>query len=388
MFKRTLGIAAFCGLAATAALAGESRPVRLVTYFMVPGGDDHAGLRTLATQYDAVILHEWSAGKLAEFRQANPQLVCLLYKSGMGLHVRNDVESVEFYDNVINNTSLNSSSWFQTDSQGNRISWDWDGNGTVDAYAMRPESTGWQQFFAQKVITDSLEQGWDGVFADDLWTYRGVYGAPSPYSSDAQLQQAMVQFLRYQQNTLHQYGLWFTGNIGWFTVNNVPVWQDYMAHMDAGMQEKFSPEDPYQWYTQMNELTQAMSRRHHMICIRYGAHDNMRRALYSFCNALLVTDGSRLYYGYIPTTGSSRQPPYYSWYDRASLLGRPMGPLTVNFSQNYGHRRFLNGHVYVNPTSATKTIPLPAGVWYNQSGQPVTSVTLAPYSGDFVLNRP
>lgn len=385
MLRQLLGIAVFCGVA-TSLPAADGRPVNLVTYFLAPRENDQEGLVQLATQYDAVILHEWSADKLPLLRSINPEIICLLYKSGMGLHLRNDVESVDLYANHA--TVPEHDSWFQTDSSGNRIFWDHNSDGILDNVAMRPENPDWQRFWYERALEDVIAQGWDGVLADDLWCYLGVYGTPAGYPSNAALQDAVTQFLEAQARAFHSRGLYFCGNIGWWTVDDHPVYLDYMAHMDAGMQEKFSPDSQYQWFFQMQELQTAISNGHYTALIRYGEHSDTRRALYSFCNALLVTDGRHVYYGYLNPQDPSSRPPYYPWYDRSTRLGRPTGDYVIDYRNRTASRAFTGGLVYVNPGSTTRTVTLPAGTWYNRDGQVVTALTLGAFSGDFVCNRP
>lgn len=384
MFKRLLVIAVFCGVVSTA-WAADGRPVRLMTYFVIPDGTDHEGLQQLATQYDAVIVHEWSASKLPELRAANPQIICLLYKDAMAVHLRNSTEGVCQYDEI---SGPENEDWFLHNDQGERIFFDWDNNGTLDNAAMNPANQEWQQFFATSAITDALEQGWDGIFLDDLWTYNGVYGADQGFDTDEELQDAICSFLDYQLAACHSYGIWLTGNIGWWTVEGNDVWRDYITRMDAGMQEKFSRESVYQWYDQLQELSQSIGGRNYTILCTWGDLDDLRKALFSFCNALLVADGQRVYYGYGSYTSGTRQPPYYPWYDRQTDLGRPVSEVELDFTRRIAHRAYLHGHVYVNPETDTETITLPAGDWYDIEGNPVSSITLGAYSGSFVCDRP
>jgi hypothetical protein len=386
MFKRLLAIAVFCGVATTG-LASNGRPVNLVTLFLAPPYTDHEGLRQLATQYDAVILHEWSADKLPELRAANPQIICLLYKNGMGLHMRNNVESVDVYANHGNDPT--EADWFQTDSSGQRITWDYNADGIMDYYACRPDNTDWQQYWAEEALQAVISEGWDGVFADDLWTYTGVYGAPAGYPSNAALEDAVTTFLTAQNKAFRSHGLYLTGNIGWWRVDDRLVWRDYMSQMDAGCQEKFSPDEVHLWLNQMADLAQAMAERRHVILIRWGYHDDLRRALYSYCNALLITDGRRVWYGYLNPNDPSGMPPYYPWYDRSTDLGRPVGTYVIDYDNRISYRAYEHGWVYVNPDVKARTVTLPTGTtWYNRDGQPVTTLSLSPYTGDFVCDRP
>lgn len=385
MFKRLLGIAVFYGVA-TVCLAGN-RPVNLITYMDAPDANDHEGLRQLATQYDAVILHEWSAGKLDELRTYNPRLICLLYKSGMGLSLRNNVESVDVYSNHATNPDHDD--WFQTNPQtGERVFWDYNLDGTLDNAACRPDNPEWQQYWSERVISDLQAQGWDGVFADDGWVRLGIYGCEPGYTSDAALQAAVASFQRHQMTEMHRRGFLFTGNIGSWTPDGVDVWRDYMANMDAGMEEHFSPDNMYTWLDQMQTIRDAINARQHVIAIRYASHTDMRAALYSYCNALLVTDGQRLWYGFMPPDNPTRQPPYYEWYDQSANLGTALGDFTIDYNQRIATRQFSNGYVVVNPTWVAKTVQLPDGNWYDREGNLVTSVSLGAYTGEYFFARP
>jgi hypothetical protein len=98
---------------------------------------------------------------------------------------------------------------------------------------------------------------------------------------------------------------------------------------------------------------------------------------YSLASFLLGTNGKSYYQFRITGTVPMTPSPWDS-----APVGSPTGAYFKNASGAY-ERDFSSGKALVNPTTATVTVPL-GGTYYTLNRQQVTSVTLAPNTGEVV----
>ncbi|MCE7975555.1 MAG: hypothetical protein DYG92_14740 [Leptolyngbya sp. PLA1] len=377
--------------------AGQN--VLLMDYLRAPAPEDTAGLRTLAQNFDLLVLHEWHAPKIATFRQHNPDIVVLLYKT-RGFAFTNTQEAVENYNNVKQHDFV-----FMHDAGGAHIAWDWNGDGRLEAASPRPEVAAYQSYYYDRALASVAAGGFDGLLIDDLWTYEGVYGTPDvvEYSNagnfDA-LQAAMTSYLAAGLQRTRASGLYLAGNIGWWqqpTGAGGRAGRRYMEQLDFAMQEKFFISHTTRWNTgnawfpEINNLIREMRETGNaLICHSRGDTNDRQAMLYALGCYLSITDrDGRAVFSYLDERSSSRIPPIFAEYELAERLGRPLYDVRWHSTRLCGYRQFANGYVVVNPNSTARTVPELAGL-YDLGGVRVPSAgyTFPAYSAMLFFYSP
>ncbi|MBN1475208.1 hypothetical protein JXA47_00495 [Candidatus Sumerlaeota bacterium] len=351
--------------------AGQN--VLLADYLRAPTIDDQTGLRRLAENFDLLVLHEWHSSKIPLFRQTNPDIVILLYKT-RGLMLSDSQEGVENYNNVKQYDFA-----FMHDASGNHIFWDWNLDGRMDVASPRPEVVAYQDFFYDRALASVSQGGFDGLLIDDVWSSEGVQNTPdaieySNANNSEALQAAMTSYLAAGYQRTRTTGQLLAANIGWWqqlTASGGRTGRRYMEQLDIAMQEKFFVNytthwnTGESWFTEINALIRDMRETGRtLICHTRGDTADQLTMLYALGSYLCLTDrDGRAALSHLDQRSSSRIPPIYPEYDLAEELGAPVYDVRWHSGHGCGYRRFANGYVVVNPNSTSRTIPELAGLY-------------------------
>jgi hypothetical protein len=244
--------------------------------------------------------------------------------------------------------------WFLRDINGRVIRYD-----QSQYVFMDPANTEWQAYFLEKVRGFQKDEGWSGVFLDNvdggLGRFDNMQVLLANYSDDTSYQQAIKGFLHYL------YTNYFTPS-GKLLYANIPyledqdVWLSYLENLDGAMLEAFAVDWDYgylgtsDWLNQLElaEKTQAQGKR--IILVAQGDINNEQRMQFGLASFLLANNGLA-YFRYSNDT-AYRDLWWYSLYD--TNLGQPIGPRYLEGKQWV--RNFQNGYVMVNPVDHTSEI--------------------------------
>ncbi|MHC1784243.1 MAG: putative glycoside hydrolase [Anaerolineaceae bacterium] len=245
--------------------------------------------------------------------------------------------------------------WFLLDVSGNRIHDDYDYGDGKYLYLMDPGSDGWREFWLDRTKRLIEEQGWDGVFMDNmdggLSRYQRINQVPAKYPDDNSMQEAYNGFAAYVYSSYFQpNGKRLIANITEFNWRDTG-WMRYLDNLDGMMDEGFGVdwESGYfsreHWEFQLNNLESLQNNGKEILYISQGASDDQARQEFAFATYMLVANGvSSFRY---TQAGSYIQPWIYDNY--ALVLGSPLG--TRYQDGDNWVRDFANGKVIVNPDS-------------------------------------
>lgn len=266
---------------------------------------------------------------------------------------------VGWYDNDICWIRDNHPDWFLRDGNGNLLYW----NSFV---MMDPGNAGYRQWWLARA-KGSMQQGWDGVFIDNMATKFGVHGTNfvklRKYSTYKAYQDAVVGFLSYARNNyFRSANKKLYANISVRSGDN-PVYLRYMDQMDGSMDEfwAYSRGGWYstnEWMFHLDRAAAAVKKGKNVILVAQGARTDMNRQLFGYASYLLVASPTT-FFRYTSDSGGYSEMWTYNNYQ--VKLGIPKGSYTR--SGNTWTRNFANGKVTVNPETRKASI-----VIYNASG--------------------
>ena len=248
--------------------------------------------------------------------------------------------------------------WFLRNSAGGRQT-KWFGSQHVSY--MDPASPGWQNWFAQRLVTYNTAHGWDGVFLDNVelsLTKRQREGlVPAAHPTDQAWQNAMVSFLGHVRSVLGARGQMVWGNaIEWN--GGQAVLDRYAGQLDGMMSESFGtdwhgrPRLGSSWEKEIGRTERLSALGDHSLVVAQGGRNDSAAFRYAYASYLLVA-GPTVSFRY------AHHSAYHQawWYDSYELgLGQPTGP---RYRQGVGWRRdFQHGSVTVDPQQGTASISL------------------------------
>jgi putative glycosyl hydrolase-like family 15 (GHL15) protein len=333
-----------------------------------------------ADRHGYVILQAWQHDRLRALKQANPGVKVLVYKD-LAFATDSASDSGQIAAGVsADEANRDHPDWFLRNTDGNRFTsesygWQW---------AMDVGSAAYQRRWAANVVRELREDGWDGVFIDDVnATFRYHYEPRriAKYPTDEAYQAAVRSALASVGPRIQGAGKLAIANIGsWAGFYETGV--DWLRFLDGAMDEQFLKwgthrdvgYDPHVWRTQVNELKAAEKMGKDFIGVTHSAPGDKRAALYGYATMLLASDGRHAHFALASDYTHETWFPEYD-YD----LGRPLGPARRGDDGVY-RRRFQRGLVVVNPTASSKRVALKGH--YGGSGVARASATrMRPTSG-------
>ncbi len=259
-----------------------------------------------------------------------------------------------WFPNDICDIRDNHPDWFLRGEDGQLLYWG-------DDLIMDPGSVGWRNFFIQRVST-SLNDGWDGIFIDNLATrfglHNGIPTALQKYPTDKSYQDAVVNFLLVvNRDLLEPRNKLFFSNFS-VVFGDTDVYLRYMQHMD-GSQDEFwawKRNDPYTvraWEERFLRAAEALKRNKTVMFVSQGVKNDYNRQQFTFASYLLLAS-DKTFFRYSKDTNYGDV-----WlYDNYKLkLGEPLAQYKKKPSGVYV-RKFENGKVKVWPGEQRSKIKL------------------------------
>lgn len=244
--------------------------------------------------------------------------------------------------------------WFLQDINGREIRYD-----QSQYVLMDPGNPEWQAYFLDKVQGFQKDNGWAGVFLDNVDGGLGRFDSMNlllaAYPDDASYQAAVKQFLGYLYASYFKpSGKLLYANIPYLEDEN--AWLDYLNYLDGAMLENFAadwqsgylPEQDWLNQLELVEKTQALGKG--IILVTQGNINDEQRMQFGLASFLLVNNGSA-YFRY-SNDQAYRDLWWYAQYE--SDLGQPLGPRYAEGSQ--WRRDFEHGYVLANPTDHSSLI--------------------------------
>jgi putative glycosyl hydrolase-like family 15 (GHL15) protein len=340
---------------------------------------DFSNLSLTAQRQHVVVLQPWQTDELQRIKAANPSATVVCHKNLPGATSSVHGPTGLYSSGVSYAEAEDHPDWFLKDSHGSRITFD--GYGWL--YAMDIGSRSYQQAWANNVIDELQENGWDGVLMDNTDTTMKYDFAnyPVKYPADSRWQAGIESALAYIGPRIQAAGKLAVPNIGAWG-GSPSIGNSWLQYVSGAMDEMFVKwgstagsgyADESRWNAQLDSLKYAQQHGKQFLAVTHSSSHDAAAARYGWAT-LLLGARARADYAMAPDYTTETWFPEYD-YD----IGDPTGPESTDASGV--HRRvFTNGIAVVNPTSSQLTANL--GGTYSGSGlSQVSRVTLAPHSG-------
>ena len=348
----------------------------------------------IAHRNAVVVLNSWDYDLIPVLKRDNPAIQVWVYKDLSG--VRSDDCSTASGDcgscppGVMDSTYLSSGigycwmkrnhpGWFlRAACTGQPIQF----RGYPGVWEVDYGNHAYQRQWTLNVLADVRRHGWDGVEVDNALSTADEYGLAAKYLTDAAVQAATYSALQDVGPALHHAGVASVFNVG-DTTTFPGLWQRWLGPVD-GLELEFYLSDSTQpdafdsaWSSYEDEVSSCVAL--HKSCWfhsgDYSAAVTTQTRDYALASFLLVADGRQL------LAIDDITPEAVVW---QQALGTPI--TTMSQIAGTWRRYFTSGIAIVNPTRSERTVPLD-GTYLDNSGRPVTTVTLAPASGAVFLHR-
>ncbi len=253
--------------------------------------------------------------------------------------------------------SKNHPDWFLLDTNGNRMRT----SPTSSYWRMDPGNAGWKSFFVSRLLEIDQQQGWTGVFLDNLEASLGEIKRdgllPAKYQDDASYQAAVKGFIQYlYTNYAQAYNRPMMANI--ISRSTEAQWFNYTPYLTGAMQERWAVpwsgtagyQSESKWSADMAlaEKTQAQGK--YIMLIAQGSKTDTARQNFAFASYLLVSNGKASF----RYTDSSIYSEVWLYDNYKIQLGSALG---ARYQSGTAWRRdFTQGYVIVDPVNNTATI--------------------------------
>lgn len=325
-----------------------------------------------------VVLQKDQRQRLQQLKAADPTTKVLLYQDLSGMVARDSAGRGA--SGVGTQEADANPDWYLRNTAGQRFTFS--GYNWIHAADIGLRS--YQDRWAQNVIAQLHDEGWDGVFVDDANpTIRYHYepSAVAKYPNDAQYGAAM-------RSALARIGPAVRAS-GKLAIPNMGAWRDYpgvvddwLQFVDGGMDEHFTKWsrtagegyiDGQQWENQLAAVKSAERQGKVYLGVTQSANSDDAAARYGWATMLLGAAG-RSYYS---LHGDYTNENWFPDYDLA--IGEPSGVEAAG-SDGVHRREFTNGLVLVNPTTVARTVSL-GGRYSSTVHHDVSSLVLGPHTG-------
>jgi|HubBroStandDraft_6_1064221.scaffolds.fasta_scaffold131511_2 hypothetical protein len=340
-----------------------------------------------AARNQIVVLLPWQQALMHRLKAANPHLIVLEYKDLANTSSYAPVDGVA-PDGVTYEQAVDGHpSWLLRTRTGQPIRC----RGYSYLWAMNIGNRGFQRAWTAEVVHELVSQGWSGVFMDNVDPTIRYYHDPAnvaQYPTDAAYTAATTSALAYAAPRIHAAGKLVMANIGSWP-NYEATGMHWLKYLDGAMDEHFvkytdTPGQGYrstaEWRTELAILQQSQREGKWFIGLTESTEGDTAAARYGWAS-MLLGDAGRATFALQNDTRYGVE----TWFpDYDAPLGTARGAAREEPSGVYG-RRFSNGLVLVNPTTATHVVEL--GGRYSGDGLRASeTATMAPHSG-LILTR-
>jgi Hypothetical glycosyl hydrolase family 15 len=398
----TLLLCACC--AATAPAAGSTptpgRPTGTPTTGRPTGAPTAAHLRfairpgvawpdvpLTAARNRIVVLLPWQQALMHRLKAANPHLIVLEYKDLANTSSYAPVDGVAPDGVTYEQAVAGHPSWLLRTLTGRPIQC----RGYPYLWAMNIGNRGFQRAWTAEVVHELVSQGWSGVFMDNVDPTIRYYHDPADvaqYPTNAAYAAATTSALAYAAPRIHAAGKLVMANIGSWP-NYEATGMRWLEYLDGAMDEHFvkytdTPGQGYrstaEWRTELSILQRSQREGKWFIGLTESTEGDTAAARYGWASMLLGAAGRATF-----ALQNDTRYGVETWFpDYDAPLGRALGGAREKASGVYG-RRFSNGLVLVNPTTATHVVKL-GGRYAGDGLRASATATMAPHSG-LILTR-
>jgi hypothetical protein len=343
-----------------------------------------------ATRSRVVVLLPWQQALMHRLKAANPGLIVLEYKD---LGNASSYEAVDGFstDGVSYGEALaDHPQWLLRDRAGQPI----ECAGYPYLWAMDVGNGGFEQAWANEVVGELKNQGWDGVFMDNVNPTIRYYHDPADvakYPNDAAYSAAMSKALAYITRRIHAAGKLAMANIGSWP-NYAATGMRWLGYLDGAMDERFTKFTPVrgegyrsagEWQTELSILRASQRQGKWFMGIAQSSDGDVQAERFGWATLLLGSGGRATF-----ALQNDNEYGLETWFsDYEAPIGNALGAAVAQRDGIY-RRAFSHGVVLVNPTTHRQRVRL--GGRYSGDGlRAARSATMAPHTGlVLVANRP
>ncbi len=367
--------------AAAVPAGGSGPPGRRGYLYLVGHSPTDAEVDAMPSRYGVVVLNEWDTAAARRLKQRDPSVVVLMYQCLSSS--RSSDDPTHRSGGVLYGAAA--SSWFATDTFGNRVPW----TPYPGHWQMAVWDAGYQQSWVNTVVADVVAGGWDGVLGDNdistLSWYNGAQlaGTGSRAATDARLRDGLQQLIDRAGQALTAKGKLLVPNISdgrlfpgrWVAHSRYGGgMEENFAHFGQSASSDFVGDwGPDGWIAQTDEMrAPGLS-----LAITRAAPGDHRTQLYGYTSALVRADGDAFW---MPSTDGGAA---YANLPSITEMSWPLGAATgnpVRTAAGAWTRQYASAWVAVNPTGTAVTLTPPPGARAADGSVP-GAVQLQAYSG-------
>jgi Hypothetical glycosyl hydrolase family 15 len=320
-----------------------------------------------AGRYGVIVLNSWDHAALAQIRTVNPAAKVLVYQ---------DLASTRSYTGAVVNgqdardlptgvgyvEAQAHPDWFAADTSGNRIEW----TPYPSHWQMAVWNAAYQQRWAGEVTARAVNDGWDGVYADNDMRTLGFYssailaGTSTHAETDAQIRVGLAALVATAGAQLRTAGKVLVPNIsdGRLDLSRWSADSQYggggdenFVHWGTAADSGFVTDwSGTGWQAQTSELQSPLT----LLVTRAAASDTATMR-YGYGSALVRAAGPVFW---MPSTaGNYTVPEWFAW--QSTAVGTPSAP-GQRLANGVWTRAFSGAFVAVNPTTSPQTVSVPS----------------------------
>jgi len=345
-------------------------------------------LEAAADRYGVVVLNAWETDALQRLKELDPDITVLVYKDFSSTRdyagaVRDDGSDAEHQPTGIGFAAAESDNpeWFATDTDGDRIEWD----GYPQHWQMTVWEPSYQRAWADAVTDEVVEEGWDGVFADNDFATLRFYsdavleGTDSTDETDQLIRDGLDEMITVVGERLAEEGKKLVPNVS--EARLYPGrWVEH-SRFGGAMEENFAQRDDGRLLTWegagWTELLETAADPERLTLLVTAGDD--RAAETGAAGAALLA-GPGVCWSAAHEVGYKE--PEWTVAQSADL-GAPRGTPEAT-EDGAWVREFERGYAVVNPTSGDLDVELPNGLT-DLNGAPIGTSLTVPAADGLVL---
>lgn len=325
-------------------------------------------VRAAADRYRVIVLNAWDTAQLREIKSVNPDAIVLVYKCLSSTRSYEwaviDGRDADRLPTGVGYVQASSQpSWFATDTTGRRIEW----RPYPEHWQMAAWDPGYQAAWVRAVTDEIVEEGWDGVSADNALGHLSGYsdqllaGTSSAEETNEKLRAGLDALVSAAGVELNGAGKLLIPNL---TDGRLGLarWQG-ASRYGGTMEEAFThwgtgadaghlyDWGATGWIDQTAELAAPLT-----LAVTHVAEGDERTMRYAYASALVRAQGRVAWTAVVDT--NYVLPEGFAWQDIE--LGAPAGPGARTPSGAWA-RSFERGFVAVNPAETPAQVDIPSG---------------------------
>ncbi len=355
--------------------------------FAIRPGQAWPNIPQTAGREQIVVLLPWQQALMHRLKAANPHLIVLEYKDLANTSSYAPVDGISPDGVTYEQAVEEHPNWLLRTRGGQPIQC----RGYSYLWAMNVGDRGFQQAWTAEVVHELLSQGWSGVFMDNVDPTIRYYHDPAnvaQYPTDAAYAAATTSALAYIAPRIHAAGKLVMANIGSWP-NYEATGMRWLRYLDGAMDEHFvkytdTPGQGYrsiaEWRTELSILQRSQREGKWFVGLTESSVHDAAAARYGWASMLLGAAGRATF-----ALQNDTDYGVETWFpEYGAPLGRALAPAREEPSGVYS-RRFSNGLVLVNPTTATHVVKL-GGRYSGDGPRARATATMAPHTG-LILTR-